>query len=614
MKKRPSLSRKQICLYILLLILCTILLLSFFRSKKDEREFTRLTEQLFLSEMPANTLSMHYSLAFPENYGITDYTASLPLYQSRTAGEVPNSQLTRTLYSLQSIRPEKLSPEDAYTYGLLQRKLTNHLALEPFFLYSGPLSSSGGVPSQLPILLSEYTFRTTRDVEDYLSLLAQTGEYFDSLLQWEKDRMDAGFGMSTYAMRCVKEQCDTILSKKALQTGSHFLQTSFEERISRLMNAGLLSEEEAGLYNSRNTELLLTIVQPAYEHLADTLFLWEDESRVPPFPVGLASYPEGQPYYEALLVSQTGSYHTVPQIREMLQQMLQTESASITSILQENPGLYEHLAEKNYTLLPLTTPDEMLQDLQVRMEQDFPAISCAPATVKYVSGDLQKYCAPAFYLTAPLDDCEENTIYINADPDSAETPDYLELYTTLAHEGYPGHLYQTVYHNRACQDRTGLPIRELLWYGGYLEGWALYVEFYGYDYASALLSSEGRSQDALCVQLEKHNRSLMLCLYSQMDLMIHYDNASLEDLKTFLQQYGIENDAAVRNIYCYIAEEPCNYLKYYLGYLEILDLKRTAQTVWGEAYTDLDFHRFFLDAGPSDFQSLSELLKNHTGI
>lgn len=173
-------------------------------------------------------------------------------------------------------------------------------------------------------------------------------------------------------------------------------------------------------------------------------------------------------------------------------------------------------------------------------------------------------------------------------------------------------MYQTVYNNRDFMIRDENYARRLLWYGGYLEGWALYVEFYGYDYASALLREQGRDADAMCVQLEEHNRRLLLCLYATLDIMIHYENASRADIAVFLEEFGIYSESAVNAVYCYIADEPCNYLKYYLGYLEMMELKKAAQSLWKENYTDYAFHSFVLNAGPSDFTSLTERLKEQT--
>lgn len=90
--------------------------------------------------------------------------------------------------------------------------------------------------------------------------------------------------------------------------------------------------------------------------------------------------------------------------------------------------------------------------------------------------------------------------------------------------------------------------------------------------------------------------------------MIHYENASFHKIAKVLENFGIKDSSSAAAIYSYIAQEPCNYLKYYLGYLEILSLKEEAKTAWAGAYTDYDFHCFYLDNGPADFLSLQEQL------
>ena len=606
MKKRPSLSPGQIFLYIILLLAFILLTFSLFYKGHDQKKFTALTHDLFVSEMTANTLNMHYTLASPENFGIYNYKALLPVYHAGDEAEA-SASVEQTLLALHKLHPRNLSAQDAYTYELLVKKLENSQELNGFPYYQEPLSPASGVQSQLPILLAEYTFRNRRDVEDYLALLDQTDEYFASLLTYEQEKAAAGFSQSTYSLRQVKEQCDTIVTKDALETGSHFLQTTFTERLSPLLAEQKITEEEAAKYIAQNNRLLRTVLQPAYEALADGLFLLEDSDGVPAYPHGLAALPDGQRYYEQLLISNTGSYRSVDDIKKLLDQDLIKNYTALRTLLTDYPDLKEQYAQDTYTDLSLSNATEMLRDLQARMDTQFPTLypHLPSVNIKNVSPDLQDYSAPAFYLTTPLDASDTNVIYIN----QKSTPSGLELYTTLAHEGFPGHLYQTVYNNRRFLRQNENKIRQLLWYGGYLEGWALYVEFKSYGYAEELLREQGREEDARCVELEQYNRCILLNLYSRMDIMIHYDNASLEDIATYLSGFGIDNAGSIHAVYNYIADEPCNYLKYYLGYLEILDLKQTAQTMWGDAYNDYAFHSFYLNAGASDFASLSDRLR-----
>ena len=588
----------------------TALTLFLFLHSRDERLFEQITYDLFRSEMTSNTLNMHYTIAFPEDFGIQDYEAILPCYSY----DDDRSALTQTrdlLQQLQSLNASRLSDRNRFTLSLLENTLENSLALGNYPYYEEPLAPSSGMQSQLPILLAEYTFRSVRDVEDYLDLLDQTDEYFEALLQYEQEKADAGLLMPSVSLLKVVEQCDTILTKEELDAGTHFLQTTFSERLEGLIADGELTAEKGESYQALNNRLLRTVMLPAYERLGDGLLVLEDPTIAL---AGLAAQPEGTAYYEQLLISQTGSYRPVSEIKEMVTARLYQEYQEIVVILSKTPDLinvpYQTLLVKEF---PYKTATEMLVDLQERMTDDFPPLDSSEplpcVAVKAVSENLQDYCAPAFYLTPPLDDTSSNAIYIN----EKSTPMGLELYTTLAHEGYPGHMYQSVYHNRntmGASDDTVGHVRELLWYGGYLEGWALYVEFIAYDYASELYQENADSLSA-AIQLIKHDRSLQLSLYSLLDIMIHYENASMEQVGELLHKFGITSEASISAIYEYIVEEPANYLKYYLGYLEILELKEAAHELWGESYSDYDFHRFFLDCGPADFETLRQELEDY---
>ena len=128
---------------------------------------------------------------------------------------------------------------------------------------------------------------------------------------------------------------------------------------------------------------------------------------------------------------------------------------------------------------------------------------------------LQEYLSPAFYLTPAIDGYLDNVIYINP----AEHYQGLELYTTLAHEGYPGHLYQSVYFQSLSPD----PLRSILGTGGYTEGWATYVEMH--SYGSLEPGYKGCRH-----RPEKPRPSAAPGLASLLDIGIHYRGYSLEDV------------------------------------------------------------------------------------
>ena len=575
--------------------------------RQSSVQFRLATQQLFQEEMTASTLNMHYTIAHPEDYGIQTYEATLPYYQKENR-QKSIASLQEEIAFYKSLDASKLSNRDAHSLRLLITYLESTLDTAQYPYYEEPLSPSSGMQSQLPILLAEYTFRCKRDVEDYLAILSQTGTYFDALLTFETEKKEAGLLSAASSLRNTAKQCRSILTQKALDREDHFLQLTFSDRLQELFDTDQIDAKEMETYIQQNNRILSEIMLPAYSRVAQGLEALADPQIILE---GLAAKPDGAAYYEALLKSETGSHHTIREITQLLTEQLEAEYNRLNTLLKTidpsclTEAAYDHCNE----LFPLKNCADMLIDLRNRMEGLFPHFpqnaSVTPSIhVKEVAPCLQDYCAPAFYLTPPLDDSIHNSIYIN----TKTTLSAIDLYTTLAHEGFPGHMYQTVYSNQLTVSQESTPIRQILWFGGYLEGWALYVEFMAYDYAAQIMAEQGEPEYEMLLQIEKHNRSTQLCLYALLDLFIHHENIGLQGTAELLARFGITNSASVSAIYEYIVEEPANYPKYYLGYLEILLLKESCRQAWGDAYSDYTFHKFFLENGPADFGTLNDLV------
>jgi uncharacterized protein (DUF885 family) len=240
----------------------------------------------------------------------------------------------------------------------------------------------------------------------------------------------------------------------------------------------------------------------------------------------------------------------------------------------------------------MTEEMQMLEHLENAMLADFPACPDTNYNIEYVDPALQEYLSPAFYITAPIDNYMENSIYIN-DADERGGIDY---FTTLAHEGFPGHLYQTV----MSYEYELHPVRSILNYSGFVEGWATYIEMMSYYYANL---------DMDIAEMLSHNQSATLSLYATSDIGLHYMNWTAEDMYKFWSSYGITNKNTINEITQLILSEPGNYLKYYVGYLEFLELKDFAKKEFGSDYSSVEFHRALLDIGPAPFSIVEKYLE-----
>ena len=612
-------TQKKMLLFFLPLLLCLLAVSAFFLSgQADRHQLEKLESSLLQTAFSEDTLSLHFALSRPERFELSEEPASLPVY-SKAANTESRLLLEKRKQELDRIHTAGLSEEECLRLKLLEEYLESEQTAASFPYYAEPLSPSSGAQSSLPVLLAEYTFREPADVEHYLDLLEQIPSYLDGLAVYEQEKAQAGLFMSDESAADVIEQCSAIMNADQLENGSHFLCQTFAERLDSLCEKGLLTQAEKEKYLSENNRLLTTVVAPAYERLADQLFLLAGST---PKTAGLSSLPQGKSYYEYLVARSTGSSRTIPEIKEMLTARLQEDFHALAALSASNQDLLSDrkvlsaMSSHTAALLP-ETPEEMLSDLRNQMDVSFPALTrngepvsddYIDCQVKSVSDCLEPYVSPAYYFTPPADDVCSNTIYIN----HSQTPQGLQLYTTLAHEGYPGHLYQSVFFQLG-EDDSEPPVRSLYYYGGYIEGWALYVEMLSYDFAQSTMQAvdPDDSLAAFTCKLERLDRDMQLCLYSLLDIAIHYDGASQEQIQEVLARFGL-SAAASASLYRYIAEEPANYLKYYVGYLEILNCREYARQLWQEDYSDKAFHTFFLETGPCGFDLIREKIAEYT--
>lgn len=546
-------------------------------AESSDRQFRTFTRRLFQTEVSANTISLHYTLRSPSDYGIADIPAT---YGSLSSDPVAaKASVRNVLSSLQEFNPGTLSSENALTFKILDTYLENASTGTDYLLYQEPLGPVSGIHTQLPVLLSEYSFYDTQDVETYLALLKETPAYFDSVIRFEQKKAASGLFMPDYQADSVLDTCQSFIDMGK----ENYLVSTFDERIASL---DLLPENRKDSFRAENMELVTEEIYPAYQNLITAIKSLKGKGTNEQ---GLSHFPYGKKYYEYLVRQTTGCNESVSRLRLMTRaQILEDLSAMQKVLFPADAALTQA------SVLEQTPPDSMLDDLRSKITDTFPEIPDVDFQVKYVPESMQDYLSPAFYMIPAIDNLTENVIYIN----NGQTASGLNLYTTLAHEGYPGHLYQTVYFSASEPD----PIRSILDFGGYVEGWATYAEMMSY-YLAPLSKTEA--------SLLQKNSSVILGLYALADMGIHYDGWSVTDTVRFFSDYGINDANAVQSVYELIIGSPANYLKYYIGYLKFYELKKEMADALGNQFSQKEFHRAVLDVGPAPFEIVyDEVEKN----
>lgn len=563
-------------LCVAILLACSMSAFSSLHAKKKP-DFTSYTKLLFQEQLAGDTIGLHYTLAHPEDYGITSHDISL--------GCLDESNILSTRLSCENIRSmcesfdyDKLSTDDKLTYDILSYTLDQNLEGCNYYYYEEPLNPINGIQAELPVLMAEYTFREASDINDYLMLLEKVPEYFLQIQDFEEKKASKGLFMPTFAADNIISQISSLLDDPSFSC----LRETFPGKLETV--PGLTEEKQQAYVQAHETRINEYLV-PAYGALRDTLTRLRDTSENEG---GLCHFPEGSSYYAYLVKNTTASARGVSELDELIAEKRQENISELRELIQNNPYI---LSSMTNVKLSWKTPEEMLEHLKKTMTSDFPEAPDNTYAVKTVEPAMQSFLSPAFYLTAPMDDPNDNNIYIN--PIHQRTD--MELFTTLAHEGYPGHLYETI----SSYEQDFSPLRHILGFGGYTEGWATYVEMQSYYYAGL------DEKVARALQL---NAAATLSLYASIDIGIHEQGWSREVVQEFLSDYGITSKETADHVYELVVETPANYLKYYVGYLEFSELKEAAKERYGDEYSDKAFHQALLAIGPAPFAIIDKYL------
>ncbi len=543
-----------------------------------EEQFQEMIHNLFYDTVTSSGLTMHSMLTDPEAYGITEYPETLGDY-SIQALQDNYAELRDDYEKLLSIDRSALSPELQTDYDILLEYMETEQEGEKFLLYDHPFSAISGVQVELPIVLAEYSFRTPEDAEHYLALLSSIDEYYEQLLEYVQAQKEAGIFLSDQTISDVLDSCQSYLD--APETGM-----MAETFLSRLDSLTELSQEDREALISRNEEILKNDFTAAYVTLTEGL---EDMKGHAESPSGASSLPNGTEYYEYLLKSSTyTSYRNPKALKDAIAGRMLDELDHAQELMSQDPELIHDLYQFDFSI---QDPEDALTDLQTKLLTDFPEVPAYAYEVRTLPEALEPYTSPAFYLSPPIDTQNENFIYINQSSVAARN----DIYTVMAHEGYPGHLYQCNYFNTVNHSL----LRSLMSFSCYVEGWATYVQYLAYQWDDQIRPE--------LAELLAINESAYLALYALVDYQVNYEGMTVEELGEFLNElFRISNPEAADSLYQIVCEDPANYMKYYVGYLEISEMREKAEEVLGNDFDAKAFHTFLLDFGPAPFSLIWE--------
>ncbi len=545
--------------------------------EETQKDFDEFINSVFIEEVSDDSITLNYSVKNKQQYGLAGISPSL--------GDVSIKSMQDSLFisenrlaSMETFNYDNLTDEQQIIYDIIYNMLKQNLESSGILEYSECLGPVSGIQAQLPVLLAEFNFYEKEDIGTYIELLKLVPSYFDSIIQFEKEKSEKGLFMSDTTAQAIINQCNEFIETKE----ENYLITVFNSKIQNFQG---LTKNEVTSYINSNKKAVNDCVIPAYKNLINTLVELKGTGKNDN---GLCGFKKGKEYYEYLVKSTTGSYRSISEIDRLLSNALSSSQQEMAKIMTNSPDVYYKAQEFEY---PYKEPEKAINYLKEAIKKDFPAlgddITCE---VKYVDKSLEESLSPAFYLTPAIDAYKENVVYLN----KSEKYDLSDAFSTIAHESYPGHLYQNCY----FQSLNPAPVRSVINCGGYSEGWATYAELYSYSIA-------GIDKDV--AKLMVQNTIATLCVYGKADIGVNYMGWDFKKLQEFLSDYGFSKSQG-RTVFDSMVAEPANYLKYTLGYLEIEELKKEAQNKLGSKFNLKDFHQFFLSTGAAPFSVIEDYL------
>lgn len=579
-----------------------------FSGTKDPSTFDETTKEMFYLILGNDELSINYLINNREEFGLEYYEPSLPT--PSLTGIVDLAAINLLLGQVKEYDYEQLNADQKMTYNLIVNLVDgiNAQTTEMGYLDNNYLGSYLGYQAQLPLILAEYNFNSVKDVENYLKFLALIPETFKTYYEFEVLKADNNYGPNDTVINNVVSQCTNFIA--AIDDGSSFMFKVVNDKIN---NCDFLNVEQKQFFVEQNNTYVKTFMRDGYKYIEENLPSLKGRGTND---MGLMHYKGsnndnlGARYYELLFQEATGYDITCDEAITYVERKIASymgELERLAGRITSNALLYNEYSQLTTSekFMSNSDPLDQLYYYYETVQSDFPALPYKPEiTVKYIDESMQDNFSPAAYMVSPMDAVTKETIYLNpasiyvTNPAGQSVLDTQYLFTTLAHEGLPGHLYQNVYFK--SQDVN--PIRKLLKNSGYTEGWATYAENYAYQFLSEKYSST-------IIEYLQTEQKLIAAIYSRIDLGIHYDGWTCEEMHAFMSKYfnvgTVEN---VRDSYNQLVEIPTNYQEYFFTYLKICDMYDRVKNKKGDNFNAKEFHKYILDCGPAPLRFVEEVV------
>lgn len=550
-------------------------------AKEEQEQFDAFLQSEFVNWMESEYTAIHVYLQDPEQYGvdIKQVPAGLGTRPDEAGMEAQKEAGKASYDALKQFDRDLLTEtqQDIYDSYEWQLELEQEAADDRFAYYESLFGSMTGIHYQIPTLLADWELRKEEDVADLIAVVEDVKPYVESALDYTEKQEEKGLLMLD--LDSVIQYCDSILKKGE---DSSILQ-SMSDSVDKLG----LDAETADSYKKQLKTAFCESVLPAYEAIRDAMTAYQTGTNNEE---GLAAFAHGKEYFEILLKQNIGSDQSVEEIREWMEDELQEHMGNMIAMMSQNPSLLERVySETSYPETDYTDYYIMMDDIKGQMFEDFPEVGQLDYVIEEVNEEIASDSGVTAYFNIPtLDGDPVKQLRVNPKTNDLSS---LSTYQTVAHEGFPGHMYQYAY----MYENLDTPFQKtVLNSNAYAEGYATYAQYEANRYL--------RDLDQELLEVYKENDLISNSMVILVDIGIHYEGWSMEETADYMTELGFAMEGeGIEGIYRQLQANPCAFEPYYVGYFEIENLKEKAQEALGDQFENKGFNEALLKSGLVSF-------------
>ena len=571
----------------------------------QNEEFEAYMDEFLILLLEGDQRSVNFLFNNPENYGLSHYEAKLPEFSLDYSYEEDQAELEAIIAELHQFENARLSNEERETYEIVDRYLNYIYSYTDNMNYmtNSYLGTYLGYQSNLPLELAEYDFRNEQDVKDFIAYLVHAEEAFKTYLEFAQEQARRGYPMTDLVIDNVIAQCEEFVAMGE----ENFLIGIFNEKVDAVEFEFVDNTIEE--YKALAKDAIMGSFTNAYQYLADNLPSLKGNATDAK---GLAMYGEEGVEYYLLEMGHVLGFNEIDGDRlfEFVLDKFDEVNAKFDTVISKMQALSDKEYSSFYYAVINGTPqfaeltfDEIVAYFQEASKNFVPELNVMPEiSIKNVPDSLTESFSPAAYFVSPIDETKYESIYLN----QAYTTDYNYIFTTLAHEGYPGHLYQNVY----AKSLDINDVRKIIKCSGYQEGWATYVEMESYYYSPVYQKTPGLRLALDYLSLDNQYSLIINALF---DLAIHYKGMNPDELAAFFSELlGSEYTAAdFIDAYNQLCEIPTNMSMYAISFLIFDELRTSAEKTLGEHFDIIEFNKVILDCGSCPLEMVIEKVQEY---